>query len=235
MQTNNPYPGKICVALSGSTSEEILTVARQVAAQADLLEIRLDTMTEPAVAPFIGAVSTPLLFTNRAAWEGGRFAGSEEARVGLLHQAIEAGAAYVDIELKTEPGLRDDLLRAAKAHGCQAIVSWHSFATTPSRQALATILQEQSRSGAAIGKIVTMARTFEEVLRVLDLQIEAIEIGLPLIAFCMGRVGIISRIATLGLGGYMTYAAPDGSPGTAPGQLTITGLAAIVRELGDAH
>jgi 3-dehydroquinate dehydratase-1/3-dehydroquinate dehydratase/shikimate dehydrogenase len=192
-------------------------------------------MTTPAIAPFIGAVATPLLFTNRAAWEGGQFAGSEEERVELLHQAVRAGAAFVDIELKTDGLLRDALIREAKAGGSQVIVSWHNFTTTPSSQGLRTILQEQYRSGAEIGKIVTMASTFHDCLRVLDLQHEAAEIGLPLIAFCMGPVGVISRVATLGLGGFMTYAAADGSQGTAPGQLSLTSLRTIVRELGHGH
>ncbi len=231
---NNPYPCKICVAISGTTSAEILAMARSAAALADVLEIRLDGMAEPAIAPFIGQLTTPLLFTNRAAWEGGNFAGTEEARVKLLHEAIEAGAAFVDIELKTEAGLRDPLIQAAKAHGTQAIVSWHNFTTTPSSQALRTILQEQYRTGATIGKIITMAQTFHDVLRVLELQIEAAEMGLPLIAFCMGQAGVISRVATLGLGGFMTYAAADGSQGTAPGQLTITSLCAITKELSHA-
>ena len=235
MPTIAPYPCKICVALSGTTVEEVLAQARQAAPQADLLEIRLDAMTEPAIAPFIGAVAPPLLFTNRAAWEGGGYRGSEEGRLHLLRQAVEAGAPFIDIELKTEPGLRDPLIREAGGHGSQVIVSWHNFTTTPSSQGLRTILQEQYRSGAGIGKIVTMARTFQDVLRVLDLQVEAAEIGLPLIAFCMGAAGVISRVATLGLGGYMTYAAADGSQGTAPGQLTISELRAITRGLGHGH
>jgi len=235
MPTTDPPSAKICVALTGTTVEEILTQARQAAPQADLLEIRLDGMTEPVISPFLGAVPTPLLFTNRAAWEGGGFKGGEEERVGLLRQAVQAGAPFIDIELKTEAGLRDGLIREARDQGCQAIVSWHNFTTTPSGQALRTILQEQVRSGAGIAKIVTMARTFQDVLRVLDLQTEAAEIGLPLIAFCMGPVGVISRVATLGLGGYMTYAAADGSQGTAPGQLTISALRAITRELGHGH
>lgn len=235
MPTHTPNPCKICVSLSGASSEEILTQARAAAEQADLLEIRLDSMAIPAIAPFAGAVATPLLFTNRASWEGGGFSGSEEERVSLLRQTVLAGAAFVDIELKTEAVLRDALIREAKERGSRSIVSWHSFASTPSSQALRTILQEQYRSGAEIGKIVTMAHTYHDVLRVLDLQNEAAEIGLPLIAFCMGTVGVISRVATLGLGGFMTYAAADGSQGTAPGQLTVTALRAIIRELGYDH
>lgn len=201
---------------------------------ADVLEIRLDSMSQPAVSPFIGTIATPLLFTNRAGWEGGNFSGSEESRLGLLHEAIDAGAAYVDIELKTDPSLRDPLISAARQRGVKSIVSWHNFTTTPSPQALRTILQEQYRSNGTIGKIVTMAQDFQDVLRVLDLQTEAAEMGLPLIAFCMGGAGVISRVATLGLGGYMTYASADGTSGTASGQLAISSLRIIAKELAHA-
>lgn len=238
MATTAPHkrysPAKVCVALAGATSAEILTLAQRAAAQADCLEIRLDSMAEPAVAPFIGVLSTPLLFTNRAAWEGGGFGGSEQERLDLLHEAVAADAAMVDIELKTEVGRRTALIQEARARGTQTIVSWHHFTNTPSAQALRTILQEQYRSQATIGKIVTMAQTFHDCLRVLDLQVEAAEMGLPLIAFCMGPAGLISRVATLGLGGFMTYAASDGQAGTAPGQLTISSLRAIIKELANA-
>jgi len=230
---NNPYPAKICVAISGTTSADILALAHSASAQADVLEIRLDSMAEPAIAPFVGVLPTPLLFTNRAAGEGGNFSGTEQERINILQQAIEAGAAFVDIELKTYSGLRDALVQQARDQGTQTIVSWHNFTNTPSSQALRTILQEQYRSKASIGKIITMAQTFHDVLRVLELQIEAAEIGLPLIAFCMGQAGVISRVATLGLGGFMTYAAADGSKGTAPGQLTISSLRAIAKELAN--
>jgi len=233
--TDSAPPCLLCASLSGPSTAEILAQAERVLALADVLEIRLDSLTEPAVAPFSQALSRPLLFTNRASWEGGGFAGSEEERLALLTQAVAAGAAFVDIELKTESGLRQGLIDQARERGTRTIVSWHHFANTPSSQALRTILQEQYRSTAAIGKIVTMAHTVEDVLRVLALQAEAREMGLPLIAFCMGQVGVISRVATMGLGGFMTYAAVDGVPGTAPGQMAISRLRGIAQELAHVH
>ena len=233
--TDSASPCLLCASLSGSTTVEILAQAERVSALADVLEIRLDNMAEPAVAPLTQALSRPLLFTNRASWEGGGFAGSEEERLALLAQAVAAGAAFVDIELKTESGLRQGLIDQARERGTRAIVSWHHFANTPSSQALRTILQEQYRSTAAIGKIVTMAHTVEDVLRVLALQTEAREMGLPLIAFCMGQAGVISRVATMGLGGFMTYAAVDEASATAPGQMAISRLRGIAQELAHVH
>ena len=233
MTTSTPRShGKLCVSLSGDHEDEILALALKAEPLADVLEIRLDSMLKPSAAPFAGRLSKPLLFANRASWEGGGFAGPEEERLALLRQAAEAKAAYIDIELKTETGPRNALIRAAKDNGTQVIVSWHGFNGTPSAPALRSLLQEQCQSGADIGKIVTTAHGFQDVLRVLNLQIEAAEIGLPLIAFCMGQAGVISRVATLGLGGFMTYAAADHAPATAPGQLPASSLARILTELG---
>jgi len=221
----------ICVSVGGGSMAQAMEAARAAAGRADLVEIRLDLLPGPEVAPFFDEPSIPLLFTNRPEWEGGRWDGGEPERLAPLHTAVKLGAAYVDIELKTENGLRTDLIKAAKkSRHTKTIVSWHHFTGTPSTQALLSILQEQYRSGADIGKIVTMAESPLDVLRVLDLQKTAREIEFPLIAFCMGRAGAISRVATVELGGYMTYAATGQEAATAPGQLPLDSLLAIKEE-----
>jgi 3-dehydroquinate dehydratase I len=219
--------GKICLSIAASTAAEAVAMGKRAEDVVDLIEIRLDALARPEVAPFFEGLKKPLLFTNRPVWEGGGWAGAEEKRVGVLLTALQAGAAYIDIELRAEPALQQRLLTAARETGAEVIVSWHDFKTTPSSQGLLTILQQQFRSGAQIGKIVTTAHDFRDVLRVLNLQVEAAEIGFPLIAFCMGRVGMISRLATLALNGYMSYGAPDEGAATAPGQLTVSVLRAL--------
>jgi 3-dehydroquinate dehydratase I len=219
--------GKICVSIAAPTVEEAVAIGKRAEALADVLEIRVDSLTDPDILPFVKGLGKPLLFTNRPTWEGGNYPGDENERIALLLAAIDAGAAYVDIELQAEPGLQGRILGRAREQGTQVIVSWHDFKTTPSAQALATILQRQYRSGAAIGKIVTTARDFRDVLRVLSLQEAAAEMDFPLIAFCMGRPGMISRLATLALHGYMSYAAPDDGPASAAGQLPLSALRAM--------
>lgn len=231
----NPPTRRICVSVAGATVPEALAIAQGSESLADVIEIRLDSMAQPTVGPFIEGLAKPLLFTNRPTWEGGNFNGEERQRIDLLLRAIEAGAAYVDFELNTESSLQQEILQAARARKCRSVVSWHDFKTTASSQALRTILQRQIQSGADIGKLVTTARCFQDVLRVLDLQTEAAELGFPYIAFCMAGPGMISRVATLDLGGYMTYAAPDQGTATAPGQLTVSSLRTIFHELDHAN
>lgn len=226
---------RLCVSIAAATPAEALTMAQNSEPVADIIEIRLDSMATPDIQIFLAGLSKPLLFTNRPVWEGGNCVGEEQERIGLLKKAAEGGAAYVDLELNTDSTLATELIATARANNCRTIVSWHDFKCTASSQALTEIFQRQCRSGADIGKIVTTARCFQDVFRVLALQEQAAELGFPLIAFCMGPAGMISRVATTDLGGYMTYAAPDNGPPTAPGQLPASSLRRIFTELGNGN
>lgn len=215
--------------------EQMLATARQAAPLADVLELRLDALAEPMVAPFLNALEKPLLITNRPAWEGGHFSGAENDRLAPLLEAAAAGCAYVDLELQADVGLRRELLAETARSGTALVLSWHNFDQTPDDQTLADILALQREGAATIGKIVTMAHSFQDVLRVLNLQLAAAAHNFPLIAFCMGKTGLISRLATLELGGYMTYAAPSEQGATAPGQLPIATLTTILATLRHGH
>lgn len=211
---------RICVSIAGENVEKALALAREAETRADLLEIRLDSLPCPDPAPFLEGLTTPLLFTNRPHWEGGSFAGEEEERIRPLLEAINQGASWVDIELNALPHLKNKVLSTAREKETGTIISWHDFRQTPPSEELHRILDRQKESGADTGKIVTMARDFADVLQVLYLQKKAHEMEFPLIAFCMGEAGRISRLATLELGGFMTYAAPGSLESTAPGQLS---------------
>lgn len=227
--------GKICVSIANDSVSEALASAKAVENAADVIEIRLDALKNPEVKPFTEQLTKPVLFTNRAKWEGGLFPGDEKSRISLLLDAVDAKTAYVDIELQADREYHGEILAAAKKSGTEVIVSWHHFDETPTTQELISVFQMMYRSGADIGKIVTMAHGHLDVLRVLDLQVQAAETNFPLIAFCMGTPGAISRIATLDLGGYMTYAAPEPGKQAAPGQVAITDLRSIFEKLNPGN
>lgn len=226
--------GKICVSIAQKTTIDALQEAQAAQSLADVIEIRLDSLIDAQIAPFVEKIKTPLLFTNRPVWEGGLYEGSEDERVDLLLQAVESGAAYVDIEIRSREKYVQQICREARQGQSQVIVSWHDFDATPGDDMLQDVFKQQLESGAHIGKMVTMARDFTDVLRVLQLQNVAQENNFPLCAFCMGRPGMISRLATLELGGFMTYAAPDSGELTAPGQLTVSELLASLKSFSHA-
>ena len=224
--------GLICLSLAGATAADIIRQAGPLAHLADLAEIRLDSMERPDIAPLVERLNLPVLATNRPTWEGGAFSGGETERLELLEAALDAGAQYVDIELRTEPALRDGFLEKARERGVWPIVSWHDFHETPDAAALADMycdMRALAAHGARSGKIVTFARTPAEALRTLAL-LERADADFPLSAFAMGRAGGITRLATLFLGGHISYTSADDGKGTAPGQMGIRRL----RELRDA-
>ena len=230
-----PIDYRICVAVGRPDMTSALEAAREMATLADVIEIRLDTIVNPEVKPFLNAVTRPLLFTNRPIWEGGSWAGPEHERLNLLIEAVQGGAAYVDLELQAPSDSLQRIQDEIKGTPTQLILSNHNFEFTPSRKELIERLHMMREKGAHIGKIVTMARDHHDVLRVLQLQEDAAAMNLPLIAFCMGRAGAISRIATLELGGYMTYCAVNAEEATAPGQIAVATLRTIYELLQPAQ
>lgn len=223
--------GRICVSIGRERVEDALAAAQAVAAAADVIEIRLDTLKNPEVAPFVQGLEKPLLFTHRPVWEGGFYAGAEPERIALLRAAAGLGASFIDIELLAPDDSYATISSAIKGSATRLIISNHNFTATPSREELLGVLQAMKARGADIGKIVTTAHTYLDVLRVLQLQADAAALQLPLIAFCMGRAGIISRLATLELGGFMTYCAAGSEEATAPGQVPVQVMRNMIRSL----
>src|SRR5262249_15323325 len=88
---------QLCVTVTAATTGELRRKRDQVA-DADLIELRLDTVSDPNVAGALAGRRRPVIVTCRPTWEGGHFTGSEEERHRLLAEAFDLGAEYVDVE-----------------------------------------------------------------------------------------------------------------------------------------
>lgn len=216
------------MSVAAADAASVIARVRPVQSLADVVEIRLDAMLEARIDPCVAALDLPLLVTNRPQWEGGHFADSEDDRVDQLCAAVRAGARYADIELRTDAALRSRLIDVARDCSARVIVSSHDFTGTPPAALLRATLQQMVASGAHMGKIVTTATNADEALRVLAVQGEAKTLHFPLSAFAMGEPGRITRLASLYLGGAMTYASLDEHQATAPGQLSVCHLRALI-------
>jgi 3-dehydroquinate dehydratase-1 len=98
------------------------------------------------------------------------------------------------------------------------LLSWHDFRTTPSSKELSEMLGSMG-SYTNNNKLITMANSIEDTLRVLKLY-ETVNKSVNLVAFCMGEIGSISRVlCALQSSCPFTYASVDRP--VAPGQLTI--------------
>ena len=208
----------------------------ECAPYADLAEVRLDALSNINDLDIKGLVDKsplPLVFTNRPVWEGGYFSGREEERTDSLIKAAEYGASFIDIELGARQDLRSSVVEKAKHYGCKVIVSFHDFSGTPAEANLSRVILEESDAGADIGKVVVTARDEGDVRRVLSLFFSPEAIGLPLIAFAMGPFGRVSRLACLALGSYLTFASHSTGTESAPGQIPVRELRAMVNYFWD--
>lgn len=131
-----------------------------------------------------------------------------------LTKAVEAGAAYIDLEMEAPAPMSKRLRKAAQENGTIVIRSYHDFTGTPSREKLAETAAQCREFGAEVIKIVTTARSAADVQTVLSLYDDFDR----LIAFCMGEAGRQSRLDCLAKGAPYTYAALTEDEATAPGQ-----------------
>lgn len=223
----------ICISIVPETNEEALSLLARALPRADRVELRIDRIGEPDLPLLLHAGKERILVTNRRRDEGGFFASCENRRMVLFREAIDLGVRYVDIEARTGAAALGRLGRAirAKKGKTKLIVSHHDLKGTPSRQTLVKRLKACRALGADIVKIVTLAQTAEDNLRVLELIPQAQGLGQDIIAFCMGAEGRLSRVAAPLLGSCMSYASLEDGAESAPGQLTAQEMKTIIEIL----
>lgn len=220
----NAVVPRIAVPVIASTMEGALADIDAAAAAAEIVELRIDYMKErPDLERLVRHSTKPIIVTNRHRAEGGEFQGTEEKRTAYLQQAVDLGAAYVDIELN----YFHPLTRNPKT---LLIVSYHNFGETPEN--LLEIYAQIVNKGANIAKIVTMAQSPNDSPRMLDLVARVSQAGGNIIGLCMGEEGKSTRILSPARGGYLTYAPLSVDGASAPGQLTVAELKAEWKSLG---
>jgi 3-dehydroquinate dehydratase type I len=104
----------------------------------------------------------------------------------------------------------------SRPKGAKLIISYHDFDRTPTLEELKKIVGEMLAKGADICKVVTKALTVEDNLIPLRLLAES---QAPMIAFCLGKKGRISRIMAPQFGSLISYVPPTADFVTAEGQI----------------
>ncbi|HHT9155934.1 MAG TPA: shikimate dehydrogenase, partial [Candidatus Tripitaka sp. YC43] len=215
----------LCIPITANTNEKALKEIQEASQLADVIEIRLDYIPHPDLERLLNHRPKPIIATCRPTREGGKFDGPEEVRIKLLEQAVELGAEFVDIEHDSVGA--EDFQPLQKRGKAKVIISYHNFKETPAN--LRDIYARLSDSTADIVKIVTTANDITDNLKIFQLLEEvnrrgvlqyAPTAGKPLIAFCMGELGQISRILAPKYGSYLTFGSLDVGKESAPGQLT---------------
>lgn len=207
----------ICIPIVARDTEEALPKIARACTLADVVELRLDGMESFRVEPMIRAASRPVMVTFRSRKEGGRGTAYEETRTGHLLEAVRSGAAFADVEYGMRMEHRQAIIRSKGQ--AKVVLSAHFPGETPSRKKLERLLRNMAAEGADVVKIVTRAEVPQDNLSVLSLIPMACDLGVKIVALCMGTVGRISRVASVLLGGYMTFASLEEGEESADGQI----------------
>ena len=197
------------VTLTHATWDAALACARSLPEDA-LAELRLDLFPDHDVASLVRDLDGGCLVTNRRVSEGGR-ATDEAARLERLRIAVEAGAAWVDLEWELALPAWLDRSR---------VKLLRSVHVAPGIFDLEARLNQLPEGDAF--KWVGHAARLADNAKVKG----ALARGLPLSAFLMGPKGLPSRCLQRAWGGAFTYAAPDDADPAAPGQVPVSAMRA---------
>lgn len=219
----------ICTTIQNRTLEEIIGLLEGSEPRIQMAEIRLDRcpLDIEEIESLFSSSDTPLVATCRVVDDGN---GTWEEAEEKLTAAVEAGAAFLDLEIEAPKEVGKRLRRACTEYGTTMIRSSHFFAGTPSDDVLRNTVEKCRKFGGEIVKIAAMAKSGEDVARVLGLysQEQTTQRQAELIAFSMGETGRASRLECLRLGSPFTYAALNNNEAAAPGQWTYSEMIAAV-------
>jgi len=198
----------LCISVANKSFAQCMEIAKNanlVELRLDLLNLNLDELKQ------LFDLDTKYIITNRL----GDFINEQGS--AFLKNIIDLGADFIDVELEQNNEYLSDLIEFTKASNCKLIISYHNFEHTPSKEELQNIIDSAKKLNADYVKIATEVKTQKDVLRILSLY----ENNDKLIAFGMGEVGRISRVASLYMGAEFTYVSIDNENKTASGQLTV--------------
>lgn len=200
----------ICVSIARGRHRHVIAEHKHLHSQgAQLVELRLDYLTtEVNLKRLLTDRPGPVVITCRREKDGGKFAGTEQARLMLLRTAIAEGVDYVDLE----EDIAGNIPRFGKT---KRVVSLHDFRKTPDD--LEAIHARLSALDPDIVKIATMANQPHDNLRMLQLVAKS---KVPTVGICMGDMGTPSRILAGRFGAPFTFATFHHERTLAPGQLS---------------
>lgn len=216
----------LCIPIIAHDTKSALKKIAEAKTHADVLELRLDLMDSFDLHEMISVAEKPVIVTYRSKQEGGHGKADPSMVAEYLINAAHERAAYIDVELSMPVMLHTKIISNRKTS--RVIISTHLVGHTPTKDDLLVLLDESVKAGGDIVKIVTMANSMEDNLRMLELVSEAKKRKIDIIAFCMGPLGRMSRIFSLVMGGYLTFTSLESGEESAPGQIPVKEMKNLV-------
>ena len=222
----------ICVPIIESKVNKAIEQIGKANKITDMIELRLDyfsVLNEKELKQLITKCKKPVICTCRRMEESGFFKENESKRITVLKNAMKHGADFIDLEFDTPKIQKEKIFEYKKEHKLKTkiILSKHYFGFTPQYKELQKLLDKMHSKKIEVVKIVTKANTHEDNKIIFELLRYAKRKGIKLIAFCMGNIGRDSRILSMPLGSFITFASLEEGKESADGQIPIVELKKI--------
>jgi 3-dehydroquinate dehydratase/shikimate dehydrogenase len=230
----------ICLALpvnSGNYKDFELIIRESIRSGSNFIEFRFDYLKE------IELITTDFLrnlkelipsdvssiFTLRHQSEGGKFEINELKRQKIILRLIKAKPDFIDLEMNSNMDLLKKVKDIMDFDDTKLIFSYHDFIKTPNLDHSKSIvekfehllLEELNFNVKTINncvyKLIFTAQEFRDNFIPIQLCNFYSKSNRNIISFCMGDLGIISRIYCLKSGAFLTYG--SFMTETAPGQI----------------
>ncbi len=216
---------RIVVPITATSIKGALRDISEANKVADIIELRLDflkALPKPKdIQTLIKACDKPAICTCRPQREGGKFYDNEDERAAILRNCIEAGTDFVDVEISSELNFRKDILSLAAQKGVKVILSAHFLKHTPTHPELDNLFDDMEREKPFAAKIIGTAQSEKDNERIIDFLKQHNRKGTKLIAFCMGKIGVRSRIESGRHGSFLAFASLSKGAESAKGQMTV--------------
>lgn len=170
-----------------------------------------------------------IIATCRQQQYGGDFSGDTNQQQQILQQANNLGANYIDIDL--------DIFKQITISNQKAkiVISYHNFHQTPSDLKLRETQEQMQSTNADIIKIAVMNQNQDDAKRIYTLltnqHSKDNKTTKPQIIIGMGEAGKITRVVAPLLGSYLTFATINNNSNSADGQIEISKLKLLYRQL----
>ncbi|MHA1804012.1 MAG: type I 3-dehydroquinate dehydratase [Promethearchaeota archaeon] len=234
---------KICIALpihSGNIEEINIVLEKVIKLHPDFIELRFDyidslsELTEEFVLSITEGIpsSISVIFTFRKSSEGGKFKIKEDYRYKIIDFLLDFSPDYLDIEISTSNEYLGKVIAKCLEKEINLIFSYHDFNKTPSTldECCQIVEHFQKRLThdlhvnitvlkANTLKLIFTAQSIEDCIVPLQACKFYSENQQKIISFCMGELGILSRVLSVFNGAFFTFASFEES--TASGQINI--------------
>jgi 3-dehydroquinate dehydratase/shikimate dehydrogenase len=209
--------GKICVSVCARTVDELRRRAAAATQTADLVELRLDCLSDAEFDRLPLDQFEKHILTLRPREQGGFRDLTLQERTTFW--STVRGKFGVDLE--------EDTAYLATTDFDPKICSFHDFSESGIN--LSEIFGRLTETPDAIIKIAVNVSDAAEAIDVWKLLQTARSESKQIIPVAMGEAGKWTRILGLAHGAYLTYAAPDKGDRTAPGQITVADMLDVFR------